>query len=55
MSARAVLMPAVSLTAPAFVQAAQANQAAQQQIQAGESAFANARAACLQGRGYSIK
>jgi hypothetical protein len=35
--------------------AAQANQAAEQQVQAGEAAFVNARTACLQGRGYSVK
>jgi hypothetical protein len=35
--------------------AAQANETAEQQVQAGQTAFANARAACLQGRGYSVK
>ena len=35
--------------------AAQANQQAAQQQQAGNAAFLNARAACLQGRGYTVK
>lgn len=35
--------------------ASQANAAAEQQVQASESAFANARAACLEGRGYTVK
>ncbi len=35
--------------------AAQANASAQQQQAAGQQAFANARAACLQGRGYTVK
>lgn len=35
--------------------AAQANAASDQQIQAAQTAYANARAACLEGRGYSVK
>lgn len=35
--------------------AAQANQAAEQQIAAGAEAFGKARAACLEGRGYTVK
>lgn len=35
--------------------AAQANQASAQQVQAAETAFVNAKIACLQGRGYSVK
>ena len=35
--------------------AAQQQQAASQQQQAGQSAFMQARAACLQGRGYTVK
>jgi hypothetical protein len=35
--------------------ASQANQAAAQQQQAGATAFQNARAACLQGRGYTVR
>lgn len=35
--------------------ASQANKAAEQQVQAGAAAFGNARAACLEGRGYTVK
>lgn len=35
--------------------AAQQNQAAAQQQQAGAASFSNARQACLEGRGYSVK
>lgn len=35
--------------------ASQQNQAAAQQQQAGQAAYANARQACLEGRGYSVK
>ena len=35
--------------------AAQQDQAAQQQVQAGHGAFQKARAACLEGRGYTVK
>ncbi|HEV7491838.1 MAG TPA: hypothetical protein VGO25_13620 [Rhodanobacteraceae bacterium] len=35
--------------------ASQQNQAAAQQQQAGATAYSNARGACLQGRGYTVK
>ena len=35
--------------------AAQQNQAASQQQQAGQASFQKARAACLEGRGYTVK
>ena len=35
--------------------AAQQNQAAENQVKAAEQSFGNARQACLEGRGYSVK